>query len=73
MTICEIKYTDKPFIIDKSYARKLKERISIFQAHTKINKHIFIMMILANGIKKTIYSEEYIDDVVTLKVLFMDA
>ncbi|MBI2792157.1 MAG: ATP-binding protein [Gammaproteobacteria bacterium] len=70
ITICEIKYTDHPFAIDKSYADKLKKKLQVYQQITKTKKQLFLAMISANGIKKTMYSEEMINAVVTLDNLF---
>lgn len=69
ITICEIKYTGKPFIIDKPYAKKLLNKVKVFKEQTRTQKQIFIAFISANGLQKTIYSEEYITDVVVLNDL----
>jgi len=70
ITICEIKYTEQPFAIDKQYAHNLTRKIAVFRKITRINKQIFIVMISANGLKKTIYSEEIINNIITLEDLF---
>ena len=70
ITLCEIKYTDKPFVIDKQYANNLQTKANVFQTKTKTTKQIFISMISANGIKPTMYSEELISGVVALNDLF---
>ncbi len=70
MTVCEIKYTSKPFAIDKQYAEKLKRKIKIFKNKTNTKKQIFLSMVSANGLEKTIYSEDMVDSVVTLGDLF---
>jgi uncharacterized protein len=72
ITICEIKYTEEPFVIDKQYAKNLQNKIHVFQTITKTKKHIFLILISANGIKPTMYSEELISGVVTLDDLFAD-
>lgn len=70
MTLCEIKYTDKPFVIDKAYAAAIEEKMNIFKSRTKTNKQLFFCMISANGIKETVYSKKLISSVVTLEDLF---
>jgi AAA+ ATPase superfamily predicted ATPase len=72
ITICEIKYTNKPFIIDKEYASKLMNKVKIFKEKTGTKKQIFLAMISANGIKPTMYSEELISSVATLDDLFRE-
>lgn len=71
INLCEIKYTDSPFAVDKSYAEKLNKKISIFKKATKTRKQIFLTMISANGLKQTIYSEDMVNGLVTLKDLFL--
>ena len=70
MTVCEIKYTNTPFIIDKHYAKELLNKIDVFKRKSRTTKQIFIAMISANGIKPTMYSEELISGCVTLNDLF---
>ena len=72
-TLCEIKYTDKPFIIDKQYAENLKNKTCTFVKVTKTNNQIFMAMISANGVKKNKYSDEILSQVVTLEDLFKEA
>src|SRR3989338_892930 len=70
ITICEIKYNDKPFVITKDYANKLRKKIDIFKMVTRTNKQIFIAMITANGVKENQYSKDLIVTTVTLDDLF---
>ncbi len=71
ITICEIKYTDKPFSIDKPYAKKLEDKIETFRKATRISKQIFLAFISANGLKETMYSEEMVQNIVVLDDLFV--
>ncbi len=70
ITICEIKYSDKPFKITKEYAEKLKQKKEVFRKITRTSKQLFLVMISANGIQQNAYSTELIDGVVTLDDLF---
>ncbi len=70
ITLGEIKYTQQPFAIDKQYAQKLRATIALFKQKTKTTKQIFLAMISANGLKKTLYSEELVTSLVTLADLF---
>ncbi len=69
-TLCEIKYSNEPFHIDKAYAAKIKQKIFVFQKVTQTKKQIFFAMISNPGLKKTLYSEELIDGLVALDGLF---
>ncbi len=70
VTICEIKYTSKPAVIDKHYAQQLINKRETYRVKVKTTKEIFIALISANGIKPTMYSEELITGIVTLADLF---
>ncbi len=70
ITLFEIKYTDKPFVIDKRYAANLERKIRVFKEVTGTTKDIFLVMISANGVKKTAYAQELLSAVVTLEDLF---
>ena len=69
ITMCEIKYTDAPFSINKAYKDKLKEKIDVFKKVTRSKKQFFQVLISVNGLKKSIHSEN-IDSVVTLEDFF---
>lgn len=70
ITVCEIKSSDSPFAIDKSYAQELTKKVNIFKKQTRMKKQIFIAMITTRGLKQTIYSEELVSDQVILEDLF---
>ena len=72
VTICEIKYSNSLFIIDKPYAKTLANKIETYQKITRTKKQIFLAMISANGLKPTMYSEEFVAGMVELKDLFID-
>ncbi len=70
ITICEIKYTAEPFSVDKAYAEKLRQRLSIFKEKTRTKKQLFFALVSAAGIKPTLYSEDMVTSVVTVEDLF---
>ena len=73
LNLCEIKYTEQPFVIDKPCAERLRKVTDVFKEKTATKKQIFITIISANGLKKTMYSEEMISSVITLSDLFKEA
>ncbi len=73
ITICEIKFTESPFLIDKSYAAQLIKKREIFVKLTGTKKQIFIALISAGGIKNNPYSDELVQSVVVLDDLFSDS
>ena len=72
ITLCEIKYSDSPFAIDKAYAKDLIRKMEVFQKQVKTKKQLFFSMITTEGLKPTMYSEELIANEVSLKGLFKD-
>ena len=70
ITLCEIKHTKNPFVVDKQYAEILQRKIKVFKNRTRTKKQLFIVLVSVNGIKPSIYSEEIITGVVTLNNLF---
>ncbi|MDN3506971.1 MAG: ATP-binding protein [Simkaniaceae bacterium] len=71
ITICEIKYSDKLFALDKQYAKKLMKKMDIFEEKFRTQKELFLALITTVGLKKTAWAEEMVQDVVTLKDLFV--
>jgi AAA+ ATPase superfamily predicted ATPase len=70
ITLCEIKYSQKNFEIDKKYAHELINKVQVFKTHYKTKKQVFISMVTADGLKKNRYSEELITSKATLDDLF---
>ena len=60
ITLCEIKYSQKPFVIDKAYGKNLMHKIDSFSEHTKTPKRIMLAMITTQGIKTNLWSEELV-------------
>ncbi len=66
ITIIEIKHTQDPLYIDKQIAKNLQMKMDVFKSKTKTKKQLFLAIVSANGIKKSMYSEEMLDSLVTL-------
>ncbi len=73
ITLCEIKYSEKPFVLTKEYADILIRKQEIFKTTTRTKKQLFIALISANGLKNTIYADNLLAGVVTLDNLFEEA
>ena len=71
ITLCEIKFTEKPFAIDKAYAENIKHKITAYREQTRTKKHISVAFISANGLKENAYSKELVGQIVTLDKLFI--
>lgn len=51
ITICEMKFSAKPFEISKAYASELKNKLDVFQEQSKTRKTLFLTMITTFGLK----------------------
>jgi len=72
ISVVEIKYHQSPFKIDKAYAQNLMNKCEVFRKQSRTKKQIFLVIIAANGLTETMYSEELISQVLTLDDLFSD-
>lgn len=70
ITLCEIKYTNMPFRIDKRYAQALQRKIDVFTQQTTTTKQILLALVSANGVTKSKYLEKLGTQVLTLEDLF---
>ena len=61
INLCEIKYANKQYSIDKDYARKVINRTDIFKEKTKTNKNIMVNFISVYGLKRNAWYEELVD------------
>ena len=54
--LCEIKYSEKEFLIDKEYEDILRNKREVFREQTKTRKTIQFVMITSFGVKQNKYS-----------------
>lgn len=70
ITLCEIKYSEEPFVLTKEYVKILNRKINVFKEQTHTRKQLFLAIISANGLKNNYYAEDLISNVVTLDDIF---
>jgi AAA+ ATPase superfamily predicted ATPase len=71
ISLCEIKYSQEIFKMDKEIAQNIRNKIQVYQKITKTNQQIFISMITTFGVNDSMYKEELISSEATLKDLFL--
>ena len=71
ITICEIKYSDSLFTIDRAYSKKLVQKMDVFEEQCRKKKQLLLAMITTKGVKKNIWSEDLVDIEVKLEDLFL--
>jgi uncharacterized protein len=70
INLCEIKFSEGAFSIDKTYAERLRNRIQVFKSHTQTNKAIFMTMITTYPMVENAYSKELVVNKLTMDDLF---
>jgi AAA+ ATPase superfamily predicted ATPase len=67
ITVCEIKYSEKPFVVDKAVVINLLNKVEVFQKKTGTNKDVFIALITSSNLKETQYASEYVSGHLSLE------
>ena len=70
INLCEIKFSQNPFVVSKEYAEKLNHKMRLFREETNTKKTLFLTLIAANGLKTNAYSEQMVRDVLDMGALF---
>ncbi|MBO4395852.1 MAG: ATP-binding protein [Eubacterium sp.] len=69
MNLCEMKYSHDEYIINGTYNRQLRERISLFKVRTKTKKALRCTLVTTQGVKPNKYSD-IADDQIVLNDMF---
>lgn len=68
--ICEMKFAESAFAIDKKYAGELQNKLDIFRQQTKTKKSLFITLVTTFGVKDNAYASSLVQHSVTIDALF---
>jgi uncharacterized protein len=71
VNLCEIKFTEGAFSIDKKYAENLRNKIYTFKKETQTNKAVFLTLITTYPIKQNQYSRELVVNALKMDDLFV--
>jgi len=69
INLCEMKYSDEPFTITKSYAQILRRKIRMFRDVTRTRKNLFLTMVTTHGCRHNPNLEELVDSELTMDAL----
>jgi hypothetical protein len=72
INICEMKFSENKFEIDKEYDENLRNKVSVFKEVTETKKAVQLVMVTTHGIKKNMYSTR-IQSEVTMDDLFRES
>jgi len=70
INVCEIKFSEAPFTINKKYADELKTKLQTFKISTKSRKTLFLTMITTYGLTENQYSISLVQQSLDMSVLF---
>jgi AAA+ ATPase superfamily predicted ATPase len=70
INLCEMKFSESTFMIDKRYAKDLRRKIDVFRKVTKTRKNVFLTMVTTYGITDNAYAKELVTNSLTLKDLY---
>jgi uncharacterized protein len=70
INVCEVKFADDQFVIDKQHARDLQRKLDVFRRATRTHKSLFLTMITTFGVRKNAYAADLVASEVTMEDLF---
>jgi AAA+ ATPase superfamily predicted ATPase len=70
INLCEMKYSDSEFVIDKAYEENLQKKKVVFREQTETTKALFTTMITTYGVKKNTHCLSIVDNQLTMDDLF---
>jgi uncharacterized protein len=71
INLCEIKFSESEFVIDKKYADSIQHKISTFKEKTKTKKTVFFTAISVSGFKMNEYKLRWIQNEIILEDFFV--
>lgn len=70
INICEMKFYDDEFPINKSYATELQRKMDVFKRITGTKKALYLTMVTTYGLKNNSYADQLVKTSLTMDVLF---
>jgi hypothetical protein len=70
INLCEIKFGDDDFVIDRKYAGELRNKVQTFRRVTRTRKALFLTLVTTYGVKVNDYQAELVQNSITADALF---
>ena len=70
INLCEMKYSDSEFVIEKPYVENLQNKKKVFREQTGTTKTLFTTMVTTYGVKKNAHYLSAVDSQLTMNDLF---
>lgn len=71
INICEMKFYNTEFAIDKNYAEEIAKKVNSFCSSTKTKKSVFVTFITTYGLVQNQYARQYVQNELTMDHLFV--
>ncbi len=71
ITICEMKFYNTEYAIDKNYAQEIAKKVNAFCSETKTKKSVFVTFITTYGLVQNQYAKQYVQNELTINHLFV--
>lgn len=73
INLCEMKFSRSEFVITKTYAAELENKMKVFSEQSKTKKTIFLTMITTFGVKKNEHFIRLVQSEITIDHLFINS
>jgi hypothetical protein len=70
MNLCEMKFSEAEFTVDKFYARELQHKRDVFRAATGTKKALFVTLVTTYGVRDNEHARGLVARSVTMDALF---
>ena len=72
INLCEMKFYNTTYTLNKKYANDIAQKINVFSNSTKTKKNIFVTFITTYGLVQNQYSNQYVQNELTIEDLFVE-
>ena len=72
INLCEMKFYNTEYAIDKKYAKEIVKKVNAFSSSTKTKKSIFVTFITSYGLISNQYSSQLVQNELTMDHLFVE-
>lgn len=70
INLCEMKFSESEFVVDKRYAAELRSKRDVFQRETATRKATIITMVTTYGVRDNAWRREVVDKELDMGALF---
>ncbi|HMH21180.1 MAG TPA: ATP-binding protein [Puia sp.] len=70
INLCEMKFSEKLFLIDKAYAANLRNKQLVFKEQTATKKQLHLILVTSFGLTPNEYAKELVEKSILMDALF---